>query len=257
MAQTYSVNGVPMELDTSEIIQEHMARGAYEPAESEWVRKHIAPGCVFVDVGANFGWFTTLALSLVGKSGHVFAFEPSPVAFSTLKCAFAGYPNVTLVNAAVGREPGELTLYLPNTGPVHSPSAFESAGDFRGERVPVVSLDTCEALKHAPVIDMVKIDVEGSEPDVLEGMAKLVAAGRVRRVLCEFNSWWLNANKGTTVEGLAKRFSEMGFQVEECTPWSRGPASDGTTFDLQDVLYVHPRARRSRRRLRQALTWSH
>ena len=77
---------------------------------------------------------------------------------------------------------------------MHSPSVFESAGDFRGQRVPMVSLDRCEALNDVPVIDMVKIDVEGSEPDVVDGMKGLIAAGRVRRVLCEFNSVWLKAS---------------------------------------------------------------
>jgi hypothetical protein len=83
---------------------------------------------------------------------------------------------------------------------------------------------------------MIKIDVEGFEPDVLEGMTSLVATGRVRYVLCEFNSWWLNAN-GTTVENLAARFHAMGFDVEDSTEWTRGPASGGGTFDLQNVLY--------------------
>jgi hypothetical protein len=61
MMQSYSVNGVRMDLDTGEAIQQQMARGAYEPTESAWVRRHLGPGSVFVDVGANFGWFTTLA----------------------------------------------------------------------------------------------------------------------------------------------------------------------------------------------------
>jgi FkbM family methyltransferase len=67
----------------------------------------------------------------------VFAFEPSPVAFATLKRALESHSNVTLINVAVGREPGEITIYLPNSGPVHSPSVFATAGDFRGQRVPL------------------------------------------------------------------------------------------------------------------------
>jgi hypothetical protein len=58
MMQSYSVNGVRMDLDTGEAIQQQMALGAYEPTESAWVRRHLGPGSVSVDVGANFGWFT-------------------------------------------------------------------------------------------------------------------------------------------------------------------------------------------------------
>ena len=206
---------------------------------------------MFVDVGANFGWFTTLALSCVGSSGHVFAFEPSPVAFATLRRGLASHGNVTLINAAVGREPGEITLYLPNSGPVHSPSVFESPGDFRAQRVPMVSLDRCEALSDVPVIDMVKIDVEGSEPDVVDGMKGLIAAGRVRRVLCEFNSGWLGINN-TSVDQLADQFRELGFDIESSTPWQTGPTSDGGQFHVQDVLYRHRSAPRGNRYLARA-----
>ena len=87
MAPTHIINGITMELDTTEAIQDHMVRGVYEPVESGWARKHIGPGSVFVDVGANFGRFTTLALSLVGDVGHVYAFEPSPLAFAALRKA--------------------------------------------------------------------------------------------------------------------------------------------------------------------------
>jgi FkbM family methyltransferase len=251
MTQSYSVNGVRMDLDTSEAIQGQMAAGNYEPAESKWVRRHLRPGSVFVDVGANFGWFTTLALSCVGSSGHVFAFEPSPVAFATLRRALGRYGNVTLINAAVGRQPGEITIYLPNSGPVHSPSVFASPGDFRGERVPMVSLDRCEALSDVPIIDMVKIDVEGSEPDVVDGMKGLIAAGRVHRVLCEFNSGWLKMNN-TSVDQLAVQFRELGLDVEASTPWQTGPASDGGLFHVQDVLYRHRSAPRGNRYLAKA-----
>jgi hypothetical protein len=144
--------------------------------------------------------------------------------------------NATLVNAAVGRKSGNLIIYLPKSGPVHSPSAFKSPGEFEPLSVPLIALNEFEPLSDIPCIDMIKIDVEGSEPDVLEWMTSLVATGRVRHVLCEFNSWWLNAN-GTTVENLAACFHEMGLEVEDSTEWTSGPASGGGTFDLQDILF--------------------
>jgi FkbM family methyltransferase len=137
------VNGLLMALDLHEGIQAQMATGAYEPVESGWVRKYIGPGSVFVDVGANFGWYTTLALSLMRQDGQVFAFEPSPNPYTALKRAIelSGYKNITLVNAAVGRKVGEITIHIPAGGPIHSPSVFESPGDFSPLRVPITSLD--------------------------------------------------------------------------------------------------------------------
>jgi FkbM family methyltransferase len=233
------VHGIVISLDPQEVIQQAMAAGNFEPVETAWVRRHIGRDSVLVDIGANFGWYTLLGLSL--NAAHVFAFEQSPVAFARLSDAVGHYPNVTLTNAAVGRSTGELTIHLPIGGVVHSPSAFESPGEFRPIRVPLLSLDGFPPLASVPKIDLIKIDVEGSEPDVLAGMAALAATGRIRRILCEFNSWWLNANN-TTIDGLAQQFQQMGFEIEDATPWQRGmPAAGGNTFDLQDVLYRYVR----------------
>jgi FkbM family methyltransferase len=232
------VNGIAMDLDPLEAIQRQMIAGCYELEQTKWVRSILGPGSVFVDVGASFGWYTTLALSLVGKGGRVFAFEPSPLAYATLKRAVDGssYHNATLVNAAVGQRDGEITIYIPQSGPVHSPSAFGPPGEWSPLLVPVVALDTFKQIVNIPHIDLIKMDVEGSEPDVLEGMVGLLKSGRVQRVLCEFNSSWLNANR-MTVDRLAARFADLGFQIERATEWSRNIGGNGSTYDLRDVLY--------------------
>jgi len=238
----HSINGVSMHLDTSEAIQATMVAGLYEPVQTSWVAEKLRLGGVFVDVGANFGWFTTLALSKVGKKGRVFSFEPSPVAFGTLRDSLpsSSFPHATLVNVAVGSEPGETIVYLPNSGEVHSPSVFSTPGDFRPHTVPRISLDTYPPFANINRIDIVKMDVEGSEPDVLEGMVGLIRAGKVRRILCEFNTGWLKFNNSTsTSEALEKRFAELGFEIETATEWSSGPDSLGGTFSTRDILYKY------------------
>ena len=122
------VNGIPMTLDLNEGIQRQMATGVYEPHGTAWVRQNLRPGSVFVDVGASFGYYTSLASSLVGPEGHVFSFEPSPIAYTTLKNNIerAGISNITLLNKALGRKAGELTIYMPPAEGLHSPSAFVS-----------------------------------------------------------------------------------------------------------------------------------
>jgi FkbM family methyltransferase len=239
------VNGIGMYLDVNEHIQGLMAKGQYEPTQTQWVKRHLRLGNVFADVGSNFGHYTTLARSLVGPGGKVFAFDPSPVAFAALKEAIdrANLSNVTLVNAAVGKENGELTIYMPPAGAnVHSPSAFESHPNCSPISVPLIALDSYAPFLDCPTIDMVKIDVEGSEPDVLDGMRKLIADGRVKRIICEFNSWWLRANN-TTVEELFLKFEACNFEVEDKTEWQRNlPAIGNETFDLQDVLFRHTSA---------------
>ena len=50
----------------------------YEPQESAFIRQHLKAGDVFLDIGANIGWYTVLASTIVGETGSIFAFEPRP-----------------------------------------------------------------------------------------------------------------------------------------------------------------------------------
>jgi len=238
LPKLHIVNGVAMMLDEAEAIQASMIAGTYEREETGWVKDVLGTGSVFIDVGANFGWFTTLALSLVGPTGTVFAFEPSPRAFGTLRGALAREPRVHLHNLAVGKTEGHVNLFLPTSGNLHSPSLFPSPGEFKELAVPIVTLDSLSDLWKVPTIDLVKIDVEGCEPDVLAGMARLVTAGRIKRIIVEYNSWWLRANQ-CSVATLQQHFAEAGFVEERATSWVRSTASGGEKYELRSVLYRH------------------
>ena len=88
------VNGFVRMLDMGEAIQRSMAKGKYEPEQTAWVKKTLKRGGRFVDIGANFGYYTSLAASIVGPTGRVFAFEPSPVAQESIPAtAQASYSN--------------------------------------------------------------------------------------------------------------------------------------------------------------------
>jgi FkbM family methyltransferase len=236
MPKPHLINGVPMMLDENEAIQASMIAGTYETEETGWVKDCLGIGSVFIDVGANFGWFTTFALSVVGPTGRVFAFEPSPLAFATLQGGLKQETTVHLYNLAVGKSAGHVHLFLPTSGNLHSPSVFPSPGKFKELRVPIVTLDSLPELWSGPAIDLVKIDVEGCEPDVLAGMEQLVGAGRIKRVIVEYNSWWLRANH-YSVERLQQQFADAGFVEDRATRWVRSTASGGDSYELRSVLY--------------------
>ena len=77
--------------------------GGYMPAVAEQVRAHLGPGGVFVDVGANIGYFTVLAATLVGERGWVVAFEPNPDNCDLIRLSLAanGLTNVAVQQGAV------------------------------------------------------------------------------------------------------------------------------------------------------------
>ena len=103
-----------MKLDPGEGIQNAMIRHAYEPEQTEWLKETLGLGDVFADVGANFAYFTGLASLIVGRSGHVFAFEPSPVASDVIASTIQTnrIRNVPLTRAAVGDRSGSESIYI-------------------------------------------------------------------------------------------------------------------------------------------------
>jgi FkbM family methyltransferase len=234
------VNEVIMRLDLCEGIQRGMFLGSYEPIQTTWFKQCLRQGDVFIDVGANCGYYTTLAALLVGPTGRIFAFEPSPIASQVIEEMIkdSNLQNVLLTKAAVGRATGNTSLFLPTTRNLHSPSILQSDPDFVPVPVPVVALDHFAPLEKVPKIKLVKIDVEGYEPDVLSGMERLIKEKRIENIICEFNSGWLKRNSMTPAQ-LYERFINLGYQVRMQTMLEENVnRNDGEHWSLQDFWFL-------------------
>jgi FkbM family methyltransferase len=150
------------------------------------LRDFIMPGSVFVDVGANIGWFTVIGSRLAGREGRVYAIEPDPRNCGILKRNIAanGCRNVTVYSVAAGRAVGTAWLYRSedNQGD-HRLSVTSDRAD--RIRVRVRSLDD---LLSRPTrrVDVVKIDTQGSEAAALNGMGELLRANPRVRLILEF-----------------------------------------------------------------------
>ena len=86
--------------------------GSYEPEVSATLREVLPPGATFVDIGANIGWFSLLAASLVGPTGRVIAIEPNPrnVALLRQSAKDNGFDNIDVVTVALGERRGAAAL---------------------------------------------------------------------------------------------------------------------------------------------------
>jgi FkbM family methyltransferase len=127
----------------------------------------LAPGDVFVDVGANCGAYTLFAARLVGAAGHVIAIEPMPEMIARLRFNVLsnGFANVQIFETAVGPEEGSTTLYVDEHRRGHS-SCIALAGGTRAT-VPVTTLSSLIAQARVDRIDALKIDIEGYEDRAL------------------------------------------------------------------------------------------
>ena len=146
----------------------------FEPDEVALVKKHIFPGSVVIDIGANIGYYTLLFAQLVGFRGHVFAFEPEPANFSLLtkNVLLNKYNNVTLVPKAVASTNQRMKLFLcSESSGMHR--LYPSLVCDQSLNVDAVSLDSFLPLQHKK-IDFIKMDIEGAEYMAMSGMRNII-----------------------------------------------------------------------------------
>ena len=136
-------------------------------SEAESWLLHLVPtdGRLALDVGANEGAFTTL---LADRFQEVHAFDPNPQITPTLRQAVGGRRNVRLLELAVYKEPGVLTLNLFQGSEQASCYQTHGPSDQR-LLVPATSLDLLGYPEGGLPVDFIKIDTEGAEADVLRG----------------------------------------------------------------------------------------
>jgi FkbM family methyltransferase len=209
--RTAEVHGHKMFLDRQDSLDLSVNQ-IYEPFETELVQRLIRPGDTVLDIGANIGYYTLLFARLVGGSGKVFAFEPDPENFALLKrnVEINGYRNVTLVNAAVSRQSGRLKLYLSeeNKG---DHRIYASGEDRPSIEIAAVALDDYFVNNPAEV-NFIKMDVQGAEGRVMQGMERLLKRCSACQIIFEF--WPLGMRRaGDEAKDVVKQLIRHGFTI--------------------------------------------
>jgi FkbM family methyltransferase len=152
-------------------ITAYMMREHAEP-ELAALGRFLGPAGVFVDAGANIGLYSLMAAQIIGPSGRVLAVEPGEESLARLDANLAlnSLPQVTVIRAALGAEPGTARLFHVELG--HDPQAYSllpEGGATESETVPVTTLDLLAQEQGLTRLDALKLDVEGSEPMILAG----------------------------------------------------------------------------------------
>jgi FkbM family methyltransferase len=167
-----------------------MYTDSYDIALVNFMKKYLKKGDVFIDVGANVGYISAIAASLVGKQGEVHSFEPLKECFGRLERLVELNPDHKFVinNFALGEIAGMRQISYPPLGGSGLASLVPRAIKESTAPVEVKRLDRYifANIKNMNKIKMIKIDVEGYEFPVLRGLSDFLNNTACRpMILCE------------------------------------------------------------------------
>ena len=223
--------GVRLFVDLSDhVIGLNIVRGQYERDATELVRRTLHPGDTAIDAGAHIGLFAIQMAAAVGGSGIVYAFEPfgpsaDLVARSIAENHFEN--RVVLRRSAVGAASGTATLTFPvetlNTGGAYvvRPGTVPMPGH-RTTEVPIVALDDLDIRRP---VRLIKMDVEGAEPLVVRGAARLIAEDRPL-IISELHPAQLDRVSGVGAADFLDEMRRLGYHAMtlDGSPLDRAPA---------------------------------
>jgi FkbM family methyltransferase len=207
--------------------------GVSEPELFAFYEGFLKPGMTVVDAGANIGLHTLFFAKRVGPEGRVYAFEPGQSAFGRLQSHVERnqLANVRCFHCALGASEGVVAI-TENCQDNSRNFVVESSSGTNGTKnVGLRSLDQVLKKEGVGRVDFLKIDVEGFEPQVLEGASNYLRQQSIRVLQLELDDSSL-ARSGYTAARVSNMLDDAGYRCAEWSCQSRSfrPA-DKTSFN--------------------------
>jgi FkbM family methyltransferase len=238
--------GVRLFIDLSDhVIGLNILRGRYEQDEIRFVRGVLKHGDSAIDAGGHIGFFTMHMAAAVGRDGRVYAFEPLDANAVLLERSIGenGFTDrVRFQRAAVGATAGTATLTFPvetlNSGGAYllRDGSAPLTGNVKKE-VPLVALD---ALDLRRPMRFIKMDVEGAEPQVLRGAARILQEDKPI-VLSELHPAQLERASGITAAQFLAQIAALGYRAHRLERGAIGAEIEHAPADTLVSIALVPR----------------
>jgi len=189
-----------------------MLIGTYEAGTVKVCKELIKPGMIVLDIGAHAGYFTRIFSHIVGSQGRVLAFEPHPVNYEVLKRNVERWRlnNVILIRKAVSNKEGNAVFYETIGSFGHS--LHSEKPHINQFKVEITLLDKLLPQIGVKEVHFVKMDIEGHEPEALDGMNNLIKRQKQIHIILEFKPSLLRTRNYEPASLIEKLF-QMGFEV--------------------------------------------
>lgn len=185
-----------------------------------WMVANLKKGDIAVDIGANRGTYAYIMHKLISKGGVVFAFEPNPSLFKYLKNNLKN-TAVKLYQLALSDRQGNVDFYVHIEGasPTSSLEVLDVLHNDRLVKKVSVQSDTLDRVIGSNIkVNLIKVDVEGHEPQVLSGCEEIINLHRPY-IIFEYIVGLYNSNVEQMIHKLEPlyKFSciENNFSIEE------------------------------------------
>ncbi len=197
-------------------------RGYWEKCLTAAFLSRLKCGMTVVDVGANCGYYTLLAASMAGPAGRVYSFEPNPRTFELLmKNIHVNWygAQVQAYQLAVSDSKKQAELHVLRNFQASSslfvPELVPESDSPREQHPVVEAVPLDDVIQER--VDLMKIDAEGSEPLIFEGMRGILDRSPNLAIFMEFNIPMIR--KSVDPRSFLKRIRESGFSLQWITPW--------------------------------------
>jgi FkbM family methyltransferase len=198
---------------------------------------------VIFDVGANLGIYS-LTSAAINPEARLFAFEPTAAIAAHLRRTLEenDLNMITVVEKAVARTSGTAVLNLWGSkaeGNEGMNFVTQEAVATESVTIETVSLDDFCKLQGIEQIDLLKIDIQGNEPEALRGAERLLSEGRIRCIFTELN-WETDPDKKAPAWEVVELLQKKGFVFASPTKNAVPKLAGEWLRGLSDVVATMP-----------------
>jgi len=165
--------------------------GFWESWLTQYFARIVKPGDTCIDIGANFGYYSLLFSGLSGNKGRTIAVEPNPSLCKLIRSTSdINGGNIEVAEVALSDRNGRIVLNIPESKFGDSSIIKRNDGFFSKNskvKVPMMTLDDLMVNLSIHKVDVIKMDVEGVEPQVFSGMEKTLEANPQIKIVMEYS----------------------------------------------------------------------
>jgi FkbM family methyltransferase len=228
-------------------------RGSREEQLHHLLNGELGPGDVVVDLGANIGYYTIMMAKISGPNGRIYAMEPEPRNFEMLKANVAinrMSEQVQLFNCGADEHCGQATMYVSHQSNLHSlipnPREIDNQERSASQTITIDVVDLTTFLDDKLVVNLIRMDIEGSEVAVLKGLIPAIDRGIFGGKIV-FEAHFPKYQDGHNIRQPLEQLFARGYKVRALT------SNDENSSRIKDYGYTPSTLTRTSDRVTQGI----